>query len=172
MEQIVADDFQKAEQVREEFSVDDTLNFQIVTLSNKLSLTVARRALASDKLTLREWRILAVVFIFGPSMAREISEKALLDPAHVSRTVHAMEKAGLVEFDRNREDRRQVIVKLTEQGEEVARTVMPKAVAVNNAFRSIYSEEEFMTLIELLSRANAYAERLLGSDELPVGEHG
>ena len=43
--------------------------------------SVARRALAADNLTLREWRIMMVVFLFGPSMAREISEKALLDPA-------------------------------------------------------------------------------------------
>lgn len=167
----MGDDFQKADRNREEFNVDDTLNFQIVTLSNKLSLTVARRALAADNLTLREWRILAVVFIFGPSMAREISEKALLDPAHVSRTVHTMQKAGLVDFDRNREDRRQIIVRLTEQGEELARAVMPKAVAVNNAFRSIYSDDEFKTLIDLLSRANDHADKLLGSDQFPLDDN-
>lgn len=166
----MADDFQKADLNRQEFNADDTLNFQIVTLSNKLSLTVARRALAADNLTLREWRIMMVVFLFGPSMAREISDKALLDPAHVSRTVHAMNKAGLVEFDRNREDRRQIIVHLTEKGEEISRKVLPKAVAVNDAFRDIYTDEEFATLIQLLARANEHADRLLGSDQLPIGE--
>jgi DNA-binding MarR family transcriptional regulator len=165
----MADDHLKAEQNRDEFGIDDTLNFQIVTLSNKLSLTVARRALADDGLTLREWRIMMVVFIFGPSMAREISEKALLDPAHVSRTVHAMQKAGLVAFDQNREDRRQIIVRLTEQGERIAQKVLPKAVAVSNAFRSIFSEDEYATLISLLSRANDHAEKLLGSDPMPSG---
>lgn len=166
----MADDFQKADQNRQEFNTDDTLNFQIVTLSNKLSLTVARRALAADNLTLREWRIMMVVFLFGPSMAREISEKALLDPAHVSRTVHAMNKAGLVEFDRNREDRRQIIVRLTEKGEEISRKVLPKAVAVNNAFRSIYTDDEFATLIALLARANEHADRLLGNEDLRLDD--
>ena len=166
----MADDFQKADQNRQEFNADDTLNFQIVTLSNKLSLTVARRALAADNLTLREWRIMMVVFLFGRSGAREISEKALLDPAHVSRTVHAMNKAGLVEFDRNREDRRQIIVRLTERGEEISRKVLPKAVAVNNAFRSIYTDDEFATLIALLARANEHADRLLGNEDLLLDE--
>ena len=164
----MTDDFQKAEKNRDEWGADDTLNFQIVTLSNKLSLTVARRALADDGLTLREWRIMMVVFLFGPSMAREISEKALLDPAHVSRTVHAMEKAGLVLFEKNREDRRQIIVRLTEKGEEIAREVLPRVIGVNDAFRGIYTDEEFATLIELLTRANNFADRMLGSGELPV----
>lgn len=164
----MADDQQVAEDHRQEFGIDDTLNFQIVTLSNKLSLTVARRALAADNLTLREWRIMMVVFIFGPSMAREISEKALLDPAHVSRTVHTMEKAGLVRFDSNLRDRRQIIVHLTDKGAALTRNVLPKAVAVNDAFRSIYSDKEFATLISLLSRANEHAEKLLNSDMLSV----
>ena len=158
----------KAARNRLEWGADDTLNFQIVLLSNRLSLTVARRALADDGLTLREWRIMAVVFLFGPSIARQISETALLDPAHVSRTVHAMRKRGLVEFRENKDDRRQIIVALTPEGESIAREVMPKVVGVNDAFRSIYSDEEFRTLIELLSRANGFAEKLLASDDLPV----
>lgn len=167
---MAADDFSRIQANREEWGVDDTLNYQLVTLSNKLSLTVARRALADDKLTLREWRIMAVIFIFGPSIAREISDRALLDPAHVSRSVHAMEKSGLVGLDRNRRDRRQVVVKLTEHGEEITRRVLPKVIGINNAFREIYSEAEFQTLISLLARGNDFADKLLGSDTLPLSE--
>ncbi|WP_416898428.1 MAG: MarR family winged helix-turn-helix transcriptional regulator [Minwuia sp.] len=163
-------DSDRAVQNRLEWGADDTLNFQIVLLSNRLSLTVARRALADDGLTLREWRILAVVYLFGPGIARKISETALLDPAHVSRTVHAMRRRGLVEFRENKDDRRQIIVALTDEGDRVARDVLPKVIGVNNAFRGIYTEEEFETLIELLARANGFAEKLLESDELPVAE--
>lgn len=167
---MAADDFSRVQANREEWAVDDTLNYQLVTLSNKLSLTVARRALAEDNLTLREWRIMAVIFIYGPSIAREISDRALLDPAHVSRSVHAMNKAGLVALDRNRRDRRQVVVRLTDHGEEITRRVMPRVIGINNAFREVYSEAEYQTLISLLARGNEFADRLLGSDALPPAE--
>ncbi|WP_417515898.1 MarR family winged helix-turn-helix transcriptional regulator [Minwuia sp.] len=166
----MADDSAVIERNRREFGIDETLNFQVVALSNKLSLTVARRALADDGLTLREWRIMMVVFIFGPSIARKISEIALLDPAHVSRTVHAMRRNGLVEFRENAEDRRQIIVALTAEGDRIARAVLPKSVAINAAFREIYTDEEFATLIALLGRANSFADRLLETDTLPAGQ--
>ncbi len=168
----MADDRMRPPAGAAEHGADDALNHQIVTLSNKLSLTVARRALAQDGLTLREWRIMLALFIYGPSIARRVSELALLDPAHVSRTVRQLEQRGLVAFRPNERDRRQIIIVLSAAGEKLARQVLPRAMAVGSAFREIYSDAEYATLIGLLSRANAFADRLLQSDETPPPEAG
>lgn len=164
----MADDRIGLKQVVDGHHLDETLNYQLVSLSNKLSLTVARRALAEEGVTLREWRVLVVLLIYGPSIARRISDVALLDPAHVSRTVHQMKKRGVVRFRPNEDDRRQIIVELTEKGDALARQILPRAVAVNDAFRELYAPDEYRLLVDLLARANAFADQLLDAEDMPL----
>ena len=140
---------------------DDLLQFQVVTLGNKLGLSILRRALAPNNLSIREWRVIAVMFIFGPSMARQISQHTALDPAHVSRTVHQLKKRGIVTLQENPNDKRQIIVDLTAEGSRLARDLMPQVAEIAESIRSIFSDDEFRQLIEYLRRANAHVDTLL-----------
>lgn len=142
---------------------DDLLQFQVVTLGNKLGLSILRRALAPNNLSIREWRVIAVMFIFGPSMARQISEYTALDPAHVSRTVHQLKKRGIVTFRENPKDKRQIIVDLTADGTRLARSMVPQVAEIAESIRSIYTEEEFRQMISYLQRANDHVDALLAN---------
>ena len=146
------------------FVFDDLLQFQVVTLGNKLGLSILRRALAPNNLSIREWRVIAVMFIFGPSMARQISEHTALDPAHVSRTVHQLKKRGIVTFRDNPDDRRQIILDLTERGTELARSLLPQVTDIASSIRGIYSDEEFAQMIAYLQRANDHVDGMLASE--------
>lgn len=148
--------------------IDETLSYHLVTLSNKLSLTVSRRVLSEHGLTLREWRIMLSLLVFGPSIARRISEIAAIDPAHVSRTVRLLERRGVVALRSNKDDRRQIIIRLTDHGDARTREILPRTLSISDAFRELYSADEYRQLIRLLARANDFADRLLESDSLPV----
>lgn len=52
----------------------------------------------------------------GPCNIGSIAEKIGIDPATAVRTVDSLEKRGLVERRRDKQDRRQVFVELTESG--------------------------------------------------------
>ncbi|GJL88410.1 MAG: transcriptional regulator [Minwuia thermotolerans] len=143
---------------------DDFLQVQVVTLGNKLGLSILRRALAPNNLSIREWRVIAIMFVFGPSMARQISEQTALDPAHVSRTIHQLKKRGIVTFQENPNDKRQIIVDLTEEGASLAQKMLPQVSEIANSIRSIFTDEEFAQLISYLQRANDHVDAMLSSE--------
>lgn len=149
---------------RQDFGIDDLLQFQVVTLGNKLGLSILRRALAPNNLSIREWRVICVMFIFGPSMARQIAEHTALDPAHVSRTVHQLKRRGIVTFHDNPDDKRQIIVDLTGEGADLARAVLPQVTEISNSIREIFSDAEFAQLLGYLARANDHVDQLMATE--------
>ncbi|MDF1719271.1 MAG: MarR family winged helix-turn-helix transcriptional regulator [Minwuia sp.] len=149
---------------RQDFGIDDLLQFQVVTLGNKLGLSILRRALAPNNLSIREWRVICVMFVFGPSMARQISEHTALDPAHVSRTLHQLKRRGIVTFHENPDDKRQIIVDLTSEGTELARIVLPQVTEIANSIREIFSDDEFSQLLGYLQRANDHVDHLMAAE--------
>ncbi len=149
---------------RQDFEIDDLLQFQVVTLGNKLGLSILRRALAPNNLSIREWRVICVMFIYGPSMARQISEITALDPAHVSRTVHQLKRRGIVSFHDNPDDKRQIIVDLTDEGTDLARDVLPQVTELSNSIREVFSADEFTQLIGYLQRANDHVDQMLATE--------
>ncbi|WP_281018630.1 MULTISPECIES: MarR family transcriptional regulator [unclassified Minwuia] len=148
----------------QDIDFDDLLQIQVVTLGNKLGLSILRRALAPKNLSIREWRVIAIMFVFGPGMARQISELTALDPAHVSRTIHQLKKRGIVTFHENPNDKRQIIVDLTAEGAALARELLPQVSEIAHAVRSIFTDEEFAQLISYLQRANDHLDVMLSSD--------
>ena len=143
---------------------DDILQVQVVMLGNKLALSILRRALAPNSLSIREWRVMAVMFVFGPSMARQIAEDTALDPAHVSRTIHQLKKRGIVTFHENPNDKRQIIVDLTAEGTRLAREMLPQVSEIANSIRNIFTEEEFAQFIGYLRRANDHVDTMLSGE--------
>ncbi len=140
---------------------DDILQVQVVTLGNKLGLSILRRALAPNNLSIREWRVIAIMFVFGPSMARQISEQTALDPAHVRRTIHQVKKRGIVTFQENPNDKRQISVDLTKEGTRLAHEMLPQVSEIANSIRSIFTDEEFTQMIGYLQRANDHVDTML-----------
>ena len=97
-------------------------------------------------------------------MARQISEQTALDPAHVSRTIHQLKKRGIVTFQENPNDKRQIIVDLTEEGASLAQKMLPQVSEIANSIRSIFTDEEFAQLISYLQRANDHVDAMLSSE--------
>ncbi|MBV0911142.1 MarR family winged helix-turn-helix transcriptional regulator [Anianabacter salinae] len=69
-------------------------------------------------LSVVEWRIIWDLHEVGPLRISELAELIGIDRSLVSRALPAMEKAGLVTLTRGASDARQVIVRLTDAGED------------------------------------------------------
>lgn len=66
-----------------------------------------------------EWRILATLASYEPQSVTELCAKVLYDQPRLTKTVAKMEEAGLVERRRHENDRRVVLVTLTERGRQL-----------------------------------------------------
>lgn len=83
----------------------------------------------------------------------DIAEAVVLSPSGLSRRVDRLERAGLVQRNRSKEDARNVEASLTPQGRRLFEKLRTTHRAgVNERFASKFTEAELSTLRELLSR--------------------
>ncbi len=80
-------------------------------------------------LTPSQFGTLEVLFHLGPLCQGEISVKLLKSTGNMTLVIDNLEKHGLVQRERDADDRRMVIISLTEAGRELISRVMPDHVA-------------------------------------------
>lgn len=82
----------------------------------------------------------------------QLSEKLLCDPGHVTRTVDALERRGLVFRERAGWDKRITQVSITQKGRDLYRVVSNKYAKVSQERMSSLSDAEQAALKELLAK--------------------
>lgn len=84
----------------------------------------------------------------------QLASASWADPGNVSGTVDRLESAGWVERKRSQEDRRVVLICLSDEGAELLRKLVPQyKAAVNEAFAGL-SSAQMGQLRELLALIN------------------
>jgi len=85
--------------------------------------------------------------------SRELGTRVDLDSATITGVLDRLEGLGLVRRTPNPDDRRSVLVELTEKGKETSEAVVRIVPEANRAFLQGFSQEERMMLRGLLRRA-------------------
>jgi DNA-binding MarR family transcriptional regulator len=111
----------------------------------------ARNALG---LRLSDCSVLMVLAQFAPLNARRLSELMYLDPSTISMYVQRLVEMGLVQRERDAQDRRNWWLTLTDLGRTAAQGVLAGAVAYTRDFLAALDEGERRTLHRLLLKAS------------------
>ncbi len=96
--------------------------------SNSVNARLFQRDLLGD-LTPRQFGVLETLYHLGPLTPGMLSEKLLKSGGNMTFIVNNLVKNGLVSRERDTEDRRVVIVSLTETGKERIRKLLPQLAA-------------------------------------------
>jgi DNA-binding MarR family transcriptional regulator len=102
----------------------DLLIKEIVNGIRLLSRTVQQDSAKIGKrfgLTVAQGAILRNLALWGPSSSADLSRRLYVTPANITGIVDRLEKKGLVVRNRQQDDRRVILLTLTEQGEELGR---------------------------------------------------
>ena len=105
------------------------LPYRILLLAKLLDRATARQLRDQDDLTLAEWRVLANLETLGEASSARIAAAAAADRAEVSRAVASLEKAGLILRRPDHGNRKRLLLRLTDRGQQVHRAVRAKRVA-------------------------------------------
>ena len=97
--------------------------------ANALSLRESRE-IRKAGLTESQFGALEALFHLGPLCQRELAEKVLKSAGNMTTVADNLERRGLVERQREGNDRRVVTVHLTKNGEKLIRDVFPRVVTV------------------------------------------
>ncbi|KAA3646778.1 MAG: MarR family transcriptional regulator [Chloroflexi bacterium] len=117
-------------------------------------------------LTESQFGTLEALYHLGPLCQGEIGEKILKSSGNMTMVVDNLEKRGLVQRERSREDRRQIEVSLTKEGRQLIESIFPQhAGAIVQAFDTLSAseQEQLGTLCRKLGHA-------LVNEELAVAE--
>jgi MarR family 2-MHQ and catechol resistance regulon transcriptional repressor len=94
-------------------------------------------------LTASQFGVLEALLHCGPLSQLELGEKILKSKGNVSTVVDNLERAGLVKRERDRDDRRCVLVRLSPRGRQLIRRIFPRhARAIYEEMSALSGEEQ------------------------------
>lgn len=134
------------------------LPYRLSVLMLRISNAIARSYERRFRLSVPEWRVMAVLGRFGPLSANGVAEKTQMDKVRVSRAVARLLAAGRVSRRTDRIDRRRSILALTAAGEAIHREIVPHAERVESHLLTGLDEAERAALDRLLAKLEARAQ--------------
>jgi DNA-binding MarR family transcriptional regulator len=147
--------------------LDDLLLYRLSRLLSVAGGMVIRLCEGRFGITRREWRLLATLASRGELGSSQLAEHAQLDRARTSKAIGTMVAKDLVSRTHPAGDRRQVVLRLTAQGQAVYDALYPIVTAINGDLMSALSDDEAGVLDVALDRLQARAETMAARPELP-----
>ncbi len=133
-------------------------NFQTCTIG----LLLGRAALVKDRIldthlqdfgvTAAQFKVLIIVAQYGVDTPAELCRYLGLDSGSMTRMLDRLEQKGLITRGRCPEDRRQVRVVLSEDGQKLADRLPHIGAAAMNELVGVLAPEELETLAALLTK--------------------
>lgn len=145
-----------------ELQLEHFLPYRLAVLSNTVSTTVARAYDKRFKVSIPEWRVIAILGRFPGLSAVEVAERTMLDKVAVSRAVTKLIKKGRIDREFADADKRRSILNLSEEGKQLHDEIAELALAFESDLLEGLGEEELEQLNNIMERLLARA-RLIGN---------
>ncbi|HEX3845956.1 MAG TPA: MarR family transcriptional regulator [Steroidobacteraceae bacterium] len=109
-----------------------------------------------------EFRVLMTLFSQPEGVAHpgDLCSRASQSPANMSRICDALVERGLITRVLSAQDRRRMVLRMTEEGEELVRELLPKMFAPLRGMLAGFPESDQRQLITYLKRLHQNLERM------------
>ena len=145
--------------------LEDFLPYRLNVLASLTSNALAQIYAERFGLSIPAWRVIVTLGQYEYRTARDIAAHGVMHKSTISRAVAALEQRGLIARKPNQDDRREELLELTKEGWEIYEALAPEALAFEDRFVSVLTEEEQKVLASLIDRLSGHA-RLMA----PEGE--
>jgi DNA-binding MarR family transcriptional regulator len=143
-----------------EFDLEHFIPYRLSVLTNTVSRGISLSYLEKYRISVIEWRVIAVLGPFPGLTASEITARTAMEKVPISRAVKTLTENGLLESHTDPDDRRCRRLKLTSRGRVVFDDIIPRALAYEAALLETLSPEEARHLTHLLTLLQQRAQRL------------
>ncbi len=124
-------------------------------------------ALDEAGVTLRMWRVLAVLYEYGEQSVGDLASLTSIRISTLSRMIDRMARMGLVSRGRDDADGRSVTVHMLARGREKVEMLIPRAVAYERTLVRSFSEAELVLFKRLLVK---FHEGIADPETVPPAE--
>jgi DNA-binding MarR family transcriptional regulator len=118
-------------------------------------LFIFGRSIDDPQLTAVQSAVLSASRKLGPSSMSDLGKATAIDAAMVRGIIERLRARDLIELRTNRDDRRKVIVQLTQAGEELVEGVTPVARRISELTMSDLNDAERVAVLYLLRKLSA-----------------
>ena len=122
----------------------------LVSLASRLFSRALQERLGRYGVSVAQWSLLLLLWEEESLTQKELSRRQQIEEPTAARTLHRMERDGLIRRVPDQEDGRRRRVVLTERGRELCAELVPAALEVNALATHGLSEDEKKRLLSLL----------------------
>jgi len=140
--------------------LDEFLPYRLSLLSNTVSAAIASSYVERFKLTIPEWRVMAVLGRFPGITAGAVAERTAMDKVAVSRALARLQSAGYLRRRSDKTDRRRSLLQLSAAGDRLYRRIAPLAMEFENQLLDSLDERDRRNLDRLLTQLMERARQL------------
>lgn len=126
----------------------------VTFLVNKISTGSTQIYSELFDISVTEWRIVSLLAVEHPIVAKRVSEVIGLDKATVSRSINRLEKEGYLCLSIDENDRRANFVELSEKGINLHNQVIDIALDRERAMLEALTQDEIEQFIRILNKLN------------------
>jgi len=126
----------------------------ITFLVNKMSMVSTQIYSELFNISVTEWRIVSLLAVEQPIVAKRISEVIGFDKATVSRSINRLEKEGYLALRPDENDRRAIFIQLTEKGVNLHNQVIDIALDREQKMLEPLTASEIEQFIQILNKLN------------------
>lgn len=123
-----------------------------ISRANDKFRKVQAKQMFEQKLTSPQFGVLEILYNSGSLSLKKISDEMMVTGANITCVVDNLEKEGFVKRTHSKEDRRVILADLTDSGRHKIESILPEYYKNISAMVSSLSENEQMTVINLLDK--------------------
>ena len=128
------------------------LPYRLSVLSNTVSRAIAATYEERFGLSITEWRVMAVLGRYDGLSAREVADRTAMDKVAVSRALSRLIEAGRVRRLVAEHDKRQSVLRLSDEGWTVYAQIAPLALEHERRLLAHLDDEERRWLARILDK--------------------
>jgi DNA-binding MarR family transcriptional regulator len=147
-----------------DLSLRQFLPYRCNNLAQRISVSLSRIYVEDFGINIAQWRVLVTLAEFGEMQAAQIARHAGMDKVRVSRAVAAMLARQLLEREPCTRDSRAYLLRLSEAGRRLYRSIAPRALAWEEALVAPLSGVERQTLFAILGKLEGRLDEMAGAD--------
>jgi len=115
--------------------------FQLIHMLNKQYEKLQRRVVKNEDLTPPQYSILIELWKSDGKQFKELASACCCSPSTITGVIDTMEKKDLVYRENNPDDRRSLLVKLTDKGKDIKSSTPPIKIILTNCCEGFTPEE-------------------------------
>jgi DNA-binding MarR family transcriptional regulator len=134
---------------KETYELDRQIGF-LLRKANQRHVAIFAKQISD--LTPPQFAALAKLGEAGPTSQNQLGVMVAMDAATIKGVIDRLNARGLVGLSPDREDRRRIIVSLTEEGRAIVDSLLPAAAAISGETLAPLNARETATLLRLLTK--------------------